>query len=306
MDTFNHTLRIALCHAALQHDNVAHNVAVLETLMRSAHPYQPDLIVTPELAVSGYEFAAAIGLNWIAADVPRILDGFARLARQQQVALIIGTPRYAAHSGAYHNAAVFIDEQGQIVGVHDKIRVLPGHSEAWSRPGAAVQPVVWRGQRIGVLICSDAYTATLADEYVQQGANVLISLAAWAPGLYGPSGEWERRSRETGLPLLVCNRTGNEATMNFKGSSSVAVTAGRRVLDYSAERAALLIFDVAADDWTPRSEQFTIGALAPLFRRETAADHEAAVPGLAGSIPATDADAPSACPEQKAGNRRRR
>ena len=61
---------------------------------------------------------------------------------------------------------------------------------------------------VGLLICADAYTPAIATTLKAQGAQMLVSAAAWGPGLHGPNGEWERCSRETGLPLLVCNRTG--------------------------------------------------------------------------------------------------
>jgi predicted amidohydrolase len=258
-----HSLRIALFHAALKPDNLTYNCNLLQAMIRQTRSYRPDLIVTPELALSGYEFHAAIGLDWIQREVPRAIATFGELAREQEVALVLGTPCYDEQTGSYHNAAIFIDEQGQVVGHYDKIRVIPGHSEGWSRPGSAVQALRWRESTIGLLICADAYTPAIADELLRQGAEALISPAAWAPGQYGPDGEWEQRSRETGLPLLVCNRTGHETTMNFNGSSSAIVVAGRRVLDYAETAPAILICDVAADDWRLLSQEFQIIPVPP-------------------------------------------
>lgn len=258
-----HTLRIVLFHAAIKPDNVMHNLKLLHAMIRQTHPYRPDLIVTPELALSGYEFHAAIGLDWIQREVPRAIATLGELAREQQVALILGTPRYDEQTGSYHNATVFIDEQGQVVGHYDKIRVTPGHFEGWSSPGSAVQALRWRESTIGRLICADAYTPAIAGELVRQGADVLISPVAWAPGQYGPDGEWEQRSRETGLPLLVCNRTGRVTTMDFSGSSSAVVVAGRRVLDYAGAAPAILICDVAAEDWRLLSQEFLIMRVSP-------------------------------------------
>jgi hypothetical protein len=55
---------------------------------------------------------------------------------------------------------------------------------------------------------------------------VLVSSAAWAPGLYGPNGEWEQYTRDTGLPLLVCNRSGPDLALTFTEAESVAVKDG--------------------------------------------------------------------------------
>ena len=46
--------------------------------------------------------------------------------------------------------------------------------------------------RVGMLICADAYSPEIAKTLHNQGAQILVSSAAWAPGLHGPNGEWER------------------------------------------------------------------------------------------------------------------
>ncbi|MCX6065544.1 MAG: carbon-nitrogen hydrolase family protein, partial [Chloroflexi bacterium] len=150
------SIRIALLHFAPRYDSVSDNVAMLKRLFLKAVELQPDLILTPELAVSGYEFCEVLGKEWIKADGPIILEKFSRLARDHQVALVLGIPSYEAESDKYYNAAIFINEQGQVLGAHHKILVLPG-AEAWSSPGAEIKPVAWRNHKIGLLICADAY-----------------------------------------------------------------------------------------------------------------------------------------------------
>lgn len=246
-----------MLHAALRYDDVGHNVDLLEKMMLKAVGLGPDIILTPELAVSGYEFFKAIGSDWIRNVTPQIIARFSDLARANSVALILGTPCFRAASQSYHNAALFIDEAGNIAGEYYKINVLHG-SESWSSPGEEIKPVLWQGHKIGLLICSDAYTPQIAGQLAGQGANVLLSPAAWAPGLHGPNGEWEQRSGETGLGVFVCNRTGREKELSFNGSSSVVAAGGRRIVNYAEERPALLTIEVTARDWLPLSEQFQV------------------------------------------------
>lgn len=49
-------LRLCMLHASFVPDDVRRNVGFLEKLMEACLEKKPDLIVTPELAVSGYEF----------------------------------------------------------------------------------------------------------------------------------------------------------------------------------------------------------------------------------------------------------
>ncbi|MDR3577905.1 MAG: carbon-nitrogen hydrolase family protein [Anaerolineaceae bacterium] len=251
------SLRVAFLHLAPRWDDVQYNLSLLETMIIKAAALKADLILTPELAVSGYEFYKVLGKEWIKTDVPGILQKFSKLARQNRVALLLGSPIYDQPGDRYYNAAVLIDENGQVTDAHHKIRVLPG-AEDWSQPGQYVQPVEWSGRRIGIMICADASKESIAAELAAQGAEVLISLSAWAPGLHGPSGEWEQRSKDTGLCFLVCNRTGPGALVNFTGSSSVVAVAGRRLLEYANPQPAILTIDLDAHSWLPQSGAFTI------------------------------------------------
>ena len=249
------TLRVAFLHIAPRYNDVAYNVLLLERLFRRAVALRADLVLTPELAVSGYEFAQAIGTDWIKTDVPAILKRFGRLAAELRTALVLGSPVFDTQTGKFHNAAIFMDENGQVIGAHHKILVLPGNLENWASPGTEANPLLWRGHKIGLMVCADAYSERLAAELSQQGAQVFFSLAAWAPGEHAPNGEWEQRSQETGLPMLVCNRTGQGATLNFEGSFSAVIFGGHRMVEYAEIQPALLTIDFD-ECWQPRNRKF--------------------------------------------------
>jgi predicted amidohydrolase len=93
------------------------------------------------------------------------------------------------------------------------------------------------------LICADAYNPAIANRLKAQGAQILVSSAAWAPGLHGPNGEWERCTRDTGLPLFVCNRTGPDRTLNFTQAESVVAQDGKRLLSFRSVHATIFIID---------------------------------------------------------------
>ena len=48
---------------------------------------------------------------------------------------------------------------------------------------------------------------------------------------------------ETGLPLMVCNRTGPDRTLDFTRAESVVAKDGKRLLSFSSERSAIVIID---------------------------------------------------------------
>lgn len=228
-------------YMASRYDNPTDNLDLLERMLRRLADHQPNLVLTPELAVSGYAFHSSIGADWIQDDIPVVLECFSRLCKELRIALLLGMPVYDPNSGKHFNAAALIAETGLVAGTHHKILVLPSSIEGWSPPGSQALPVAWRRYPLGLMICADAYSARIGGELAQNGAQVLLSLAAWAPGERAPSGEWEQRSLETGLPMLVCNRTWRDLSMNFKGSSSVIVTGGRRVSEYKETSPPILL-----------------------------------------------------------------
>ena len=93
------------------------------------------------------------------------------------------------------------------------------------------------------MICADAYTSAIAKALQTQGAQLLISSAAWAPGHHGPNGEWERCTVDTGIPLIVCNRTGPDKTLDFRQAETVVAKDGRRLLSLSSARSAIFTIE---------------------------------------------------------------
>lgn len=250
------SMRIAFLHIAPRHDNIQYNLDLLEKQILQAAELKADLVLTPELAVSGYEFYPALGREWIRSEGLSIIEKFCRLALENHITLVLGCPTYDEPSDTYHNSAIVINDTGQVIGSHHKILVLPGSIEGWSASGQVVLPVEWYSQKLGLLICADAYKVSIAEELAKQGASVLISLAAWAAGEHAPNGEWEKCTQNTGLCFYVCNRTGQSTTLNFEGSSSVVVAGGRRVAEYAGIPSAILTMDFD-ESWQPLNPHFS-------------------------------------------------
>ncbi|MGE7185438.1 nitrilase-related carbon-nitrogen hydrolase [Peribacillus sp. NPDC006672] len=79
---------------------------------------------------------------------------------------------------------------------------------------------------VGIMICADPYTKDIAYNLFEKGAEILNAPSSWGPGLHGPEGEWEQRSLETGLPVIVCNRTGEDKIVRFWDAESMIIKKG--------------------------------------------------------------------------------
>lgn len=107
--------------------------------------------------------------------------------------------------------------------------------------------------RIGELIGKASYEAVVAALGKQDGfflsGEKRFAVAAAAPANWppvegmGPGDLWERRSVETGLPLIVNNRTGREPELDFSLGESVVAVGGERLFSFSAGQSRLFYVD---------------------------------------------------------------
>ena len=240
------TVPIALLHLAPRPGEIAANRRDLEQAVGRAARSGARLIVTPELAVSGYGFRDLIGTGWIASGQAALFAWAGALARASRASLVLGTPEAAPGIDALYNSMILFAPDGSMAGRHRKINALRVGSESWSTPGdrPSVLDVAGIG-RVGFFLCADMYSARLVDETAALGVDLLLSSAAWAPGLHGPDGEWERASATTNRPVLVCNRTGKDV-LDFAAARSVAAVDGAIAFSHASSDPT-----IALVDWTP-------------------------------------------------------
>lgn len=251
------TLRIALLHLAPIPGALAENRRLITNAINKAARLGATWIITPELAVSGYTFADTLGTDWIAPQPDSWMTTICRLAARLRVTIFLSHPERDPQSRKLYNSVFAITSEGRLAGTHRKINTLRVGSEAWSTPGTHATAFPMRPfEKIGILICADAFSPAIADGLKAQGAQVLVSSAAWAPGLHGPNGEWERCTKDTGLPLFVCNRTGPDRTLDFRKADSVVAQDGRRLLSLSSERSAIFIIHWDLKACTLASSQY--------------------------------------------------
>lgn len=250
------SMAIALLHLAPPAGQIDANRQALERAVEQAASAGAQWILTPELCISGYAFSDVAGTDWIAPQPDAWLEGFQARVAQLGVTVFLGLPERDPETQLLHNTLLAIGPQGQVLGRHRKIRTLKVGSEAWSSPGHEIATVgLLPLGPVGMMICADAVDTSTATSLADQGAQLLVSAANWAPGMYGPSGEWERCSAASGLPLIVCNRTGQGRTLDFREAASVVVCDGERVLTLRSPEPVIWLLDWDLVSGTPRDHQ---------------------------------------------------
>ncbi len=239
---------IALLHLAPRPGEIAANRQAIEQAARKAATGGARLIVTPELAVSGYGFRDLVGTGWIAEGQAELFAWAGALARDTSATLVLSTPEATPY--ALFNSMIVFAPDGAVTGRHRKINALRVGSESWSTPGDRPTAIPINGiGRVGFFVCADMYSQRLVDETAALGVDLHLSSAAWAPGHHGPDGEWERASSTTFRPVLVCNRTGQDV-LDFNAACSIAAVDGSVLFSHAS-----LEPRIALVDWTPASRR---------------------------------------------------
>jgi 5-aminopentanamidase len=241
------SLTVAFLHLAPELAELDRNRSLIEYGTRMAADSGADWVLSGELVVPGYRFEPLIGTNWIAEQPDSWMRRLARLSSDLSIASFVSHPEREPVTGKLFNTLFAIGRDGQILGRQRKLDPTPG-SEDWSSPGEPGRPILVDGIKVGVLICADAYKPLPALRLRDAGAQLLVSPAAWWPGEWGPKGEWEARTLDTGLPMMVCNRTGCDHESQLVGSESVVVDRGEKLLTLRAPESTVFIVDCQLGD----------------------------------------------------------
>lgn len=241
------SLTVAFLHLAPELAELGRNRSLIEYGTRMAADSGADWVLSGELVVPGYRFEPLIGTDWIAEQPDSWMRRLARLSSDLKIASFVSYPEREPVTGKLFNTLFVIGRDGQILGRQRKLDPTPG-SEDWSSPGEPGRPIPVDGIKVGLLICADAYRPLPALRLRDAGAQLLVSSAAWWPGEWGPNGEWEARTLDTGLSMMVCNRTGCDHESQLVGSESVVVDRGEKLLTLQAPESTVFIVDCQLGD----------------------------------------------------------
>ena len=212
-------LKIAFIHLNVRHKNLEVNRQNIIELNRKAADRGADLILNPELSVSGYSFSSRDDIaEYAISKDDWLLTSLSKIAKEYSAYIIIGLAERDDVNRIYYNSAIAIDPNGRQVCTYRKINA----ESRWACPGRADQEgffdTPWG--RVGMLICSDTYYGLLPRSMALKGVDLLLVPANWPPGDLDPGDLWRARAMENGFFLAACNRTGQDLIMDCRKSAS--------------------------------------------------------------------------------------
>ncbi len=182
-----------------------------------------DLIVFPEMALSGYPPEDLVLRPHFLADVERFLSDLERRLPTGPVVLV-GAPRHAPDGARFNSAFAFAG--GRRIGVYDKM-LLPNYGVfdevRLFRPGERPGRIRMGPWRIGIHICEDSWHPEKPPCVSLRGAVDFVVNLSSSPYFYRKIRLRERvlraAARAVGAPLLYCNLVGGQDELVFDGGS---------------------------------------------------------------------------------------
>ncbi len=230
-------------------DNLDRSIAGIQNAARN----NADLVLLPELHATPY-FCVTQNREYfkLAETIPGpTCDVLSKTARTHNL-VIVGSVFENRAPGVYHNTSVVFERDGSIAGIYRKMHIPddPGYNEKYYfTPGdLGFTPIKTSVATLGVLICWDQWFPEAARLMALNGAEILLF-----PTAIG----WSQHERETAgkkqldawltiqrahaiancLPLLCCNRVGQETTDGdfFWGNSFICGQQGEILASCSSE-----------------------------------------------------------------------
>ncbi|MEM7207487.1 MAG: carbon-nitrogen hydrolase family protein [Pseudomonadota bacterium] len=196
----------------------------VEKLSAELHQRDVDLLVCPELFLSGYNAGDDIAAYAETHDGP-MAHQIAQLARDTSTAIVYGFPE--RDEDQIFNAANCFSARGDFVATHRKLVLPPGFEGDFFATGEGLTLFDLDGVRCGVLICYDVEFPESVRALAAAGAQlVIVPTALGVDWPHVANKLVPTRAFENGVWLMYANHAGEENGLEYLGHSCIAAPDG--------------------------------------------------------------------------------
>jgi NAD+ synthase (glutamine-hydrolysing) len=230
-------MRVALAQINPKVGDLAGNTDKIISFIQKAKKVEADLVIFPELAITGYPPRDLLDFEIF------VQDNLSQLERLKEYSYDMGIIcgyvyiNEEPYGRKYYNAAAFIYE-GEIISRYYK-SLLPFYDvfdeNRYFEPGKEFEPVEFMGKRLGITICEDIwndkdywkrlpYEFNPVNELVEKECDVIINISASPYWLNKEKVRFEilkHIATQYRLPILYVNQVGGNDDLIFDGASYV-------------------------------------------------------------------------------------
>ncbi len=244
-------IKLALAQMSSKRENKKENLKKIEDLTVKAKAQGADLVVFPELALTGYVVRDQI--YELAETIPGpSTQRIEEVAKKTGMHIIFGMPEVSEKTKAtIYNTAVFIGPKG-FIGKYRKM-YLPTHSvfeeKRYFRPGYQAAAFETPLGRIGLCICYDLFFPEVTRLTRLKGAQLIVAISA-SPAVRRSYFEiiTAARALENTAFLAYVNLVGVQDGLQFWGGSRLVSPTGDVVVKAKYDEEDFVICEVNYND----------------------------------------------------------
>ena len=234
-------MRIALYQGPGKPAKVDENLEIMHRKALSAADQGADLIIFPELFLSGYNIGQTVQELAEPADGPAGQQA-AQIARETNIAMLYGYPE--RFDTEVYNSALLIDRNGNTRANYRKTHLFGSYEKCCFKPGDSLLIAELEGLNIGILICYDVEFPEAVRALVNAGADfIAVPTALMVDYCRVAEHIVPTRAYESEIFVAYVNRCGSEGDMIYCGRSCLVGPDGRDILR-AGKTEELLIADI--------------------------------------------------------------
>lgn len=257
------TVNVALTQISCKVGDRDFNIKKIERYVKQAKAKRADLIVFPELALTGYTCRDLVYEMAESIPGPSVhqLEG---IARNEKMHIVLGMlERSSKTKAALYNTAVLIGPEG-LIGKYQKMH-LPTHSvfeeKRYFRSGYSTPVFDTSVGRLGLAICYDVFFPEITRLLRLKGAQLVICISA-SPSVRRGFFEvlTKARALENTVFLAYVNLVGIEDGLQFWGGSRMIGPSGRILAQAKYDEEDMVVTNIDYSDMD------RIGVFVPMLR----------------------------------------
>jgi predicted amidohydrolase len=221
-------MKIALYQGAGTPTEIDENLKVIQRKAVSAADRGADLIIYPELFLSGYNIGRTVQDLAEPSDGPAF-QNTSQFAREANIAILYGYPERDNES--VYNSALLIDRKGTAIANYRKTHLYGRYEKSCFEPGDSLLIAEMEGLNIGILICYDVEFPEAVRSLTLAGADLVAVPTALMEGYCRVANHVvPTRAYESEVFVAYVNRCGIEGDTTYCGRTCLVGPDGKEIL----------------------------------------------------------------------------
>lgn len=237
-------MKVAIAQIVVEKGNLPHNLARHLFFCGLAANEKADLVVFPELSLTGYEPELAQSL--VVEMDHRLWDDLKNCAKENQLIIIAGMPLRTAQG--VQIGSVLVSPDGTTKH-YAKQNLYPGEDKYFIAGTSDLQFTLG-DEKLSMAICADISNPDLPKQAFEQGSNIyLAAVMVSKKGLAHDRTLLQNYARQYGMLTVMANYGGTTGGYDCGGYSSVWSAKGTLIGELANDGEGMLVIEKSDGEW---------------------------------------------------------